>query len=506
MSEGFMQMLEKLPDQQNILSDGKAGIDRVELIKAVDHCSHLLDRQKISRLAIYADNSLNWIITDLACQKLGICLLPLPLYFTSQQLQHSLKTAGTWHILTDSPETLIKKLPGLKLKKQYEYCPDLCLLKSDKIHSQPALPEGTRKITFTSGSTGNPRGVCLSQAQQFSKAVQLAELLRIEKPRHLCALPLSTLLENIAGVYGPMLAGGTVVLPSLNALGYQGSQLRTPQLFLGCLQMHRPDTLILIPQLLKLLVNAVSQGWEAPPFKFVAVGGSKVSPELLQEARKLGIPAYEGYGLSECASVLSLNVPDHDRPGSCGIPLAAEQLDFKNGEILVKGSTMLGYVDDPHSWYPQEIRTGDLGRIDEQGFLHINGREKNLIISSYARNISPEWIESELTASPLISEAVVYGDARPHCIALVYPQNPAISMSKLMQAIGQVNSRLPDYAQIRSFLRLDAPLAANSDFITSNGRPRRAQIENYYSNKIQQLYQRGTTQTTTPDTNRENAA
>ena len=79
-------------------------------------------------------------------------------------------------------------------------------------------------------------------------------------------------------------------------------------------------------------------------------------------------------------------------------------------------------------------------------------------------------------------------------------------MPKLMQAIGQVNSRLPDYAQIRSFLRLDAPLAANSDFITSNGRPRRAQIENYYSNKIQQLYQRGATQTTTPDTNRENAA
>lgn len=471
-----------------ILLEGIEQYSFDKLTKSVNHFSRILKKLEIYSLAIYADNSVDWLIADLACQKLDICLLPLPDYFSNEQLQHALSTCAVQFILTDRPDQLISNLPSMSLEKKFDYSTGLCFLARTDSTVAANLPESTQKITFTSGSTGQPKGVCLSLQQQIQQAQVLAELIDLHEPVHLCLLPLSTLLENIAGIYAPLLAGGTVNICSLEKLGYDGSRLIDPKKMLDTIVTIKPDTLILIPQLLMLLVQAAAQGWPVPAFKFVAVGGSKVAPELLQQARKLGIPAYEGYGLSECASVVSLNVPKQDQTGSCGKALPHLQLSVKNNELVITGNSMLGYVNDPDSWYPSQISSGDLGYIDNEGFVHINGRSKNVLISSYGRNISPEWVESELLVSPLLAEAVVFGDAQPFCTALVYPRMNSTSDLQIERAIDHANTKLPDYARIRAWRRLESPLSAHTNFMTSNGRPRRDAIADFYEAEIALLY------------------
>jgi long-subunit acyl-CoA synthetase (AMP-forming) len=258
---------------------------------------------------------------------------------------------------------------------------------------------------------------------------------------------------------------------------------------LGLIQQIQPDTLILIPELLKLLVSAAKTGWQVPSsFKFIAVGGSKVGKALLKEAWSLGLPVYEGYGLSECASVVSLNNSAERRDGSCGKPLANVLVAVVDGEIQVTGNAMLGYVNQPETWYQESIKTGDLGHLDENGFVHLEGRNKNILISSYGRNISPEWPESELLANPMLQDVVVYGDARPYCVALISCRNPQLNNLLIQQWIDQVNNSLPDYAQIKAWHRLSQNLGAIPGLLTANGRPCREVIAEQFNNEISALY------------------
>jgi long-chain acyl-CoA synthetase len=355
--------------------------------------------------------------------------------------------------------------------------------------STARLPKGTQKITFTSGTTGAPKGVCLSAEQQVAVAASIASTIDVESPRHLCILPLSTLLENLAGVYAPLFRGGTVVVPSLADVGLNGSsQLDIPSL-LECIGREQPNSLILVPEILSALAVAAECGWRPPSsLHFVAVGGGKVSAELLLRARRAGLPAFEGYGLSECGSVVTLNVPAADRAGSVGRPLPHVQLHIVNNEIVVEGSTFLGYVDQPESWDAGPVRTGDLGRIDADGYVYINGRAKNQLITSFGRNLSPEWVESELLAGPLLQQAVVIGDARPWCVALLWPRDPATTDEDIAAWIRNANQQLPDYARIVDWRRLPKPMTSDSGLLTDNGRPRRTQIERLYGPLIEQLY------------------
>ncbi|MES2627229.1 MAG: AMP-binding protein [Pseudomonadota bacterium] len=483
---GIVEILVKPPClNQIVLREGSTRFTCSEVVYKVQKIARLILKSGLKRIALHADNSAAWILTDLACQEADVLCLPLPLFFSAQQRAYALQSCGIEGVFTATPELFAEQFPVS------DYIADLplTLMKTTRAIT-PDLPQGTSKVTFTSGSTGTPKGVCLSATQQLLQAKALAEAVGIEHPVHLCVLPLSTLLENIAGVYAPLQAGGTVIVKPLHELGFSGSRLVEPQKFLQALLETRPDSIILIPQLLHLLVHAVKQGWKPPPLQFIAVGGSKVSAALITQARALGLPVYEGYGLSECASVVSLNRPSIDEPGSCGKPLAHAHVDIRQGEIVVSGNTMLGYVGEPDSWHPAEILTGDLGHFDAQGFLHINGRKKNLLISSYGRNISPEWVESELLSSPVLAEAVLFGDARPYCVALLRARHPETPDALLDAAVSVANSRLPDYARVKHWVRLDKSLAEGDGLLTENGRPRRARIEQKYHQQIETAYSR----------------
>ncbi|HSG93502.1 MAG TPA: AMP-binding protein, partial [Methylotenera sp.] len=344
-------------------------------------------------MALLADNSPEWLIIDLAAQQAGVVFLPLPIYFTTSQIQHALQSAAA-QVLIYSPDDVSGEFLNNHVVEPQAFGNYSLQLVKGPFGPAINLPEGTDKITFTSGSIGAPKGVCLSNSQQLNVAKSLLTVTDLQSPRHLVVLPLSSLLENIAGVYAPLLAGGEVMLKPLAKKGY----LAGHQYFLQSLIDSQPETMILVPELLTVLVNAVLSGWQPPSsLKFIAVGGSRVAADLIHKSRQLGLPVYEGYGLSEAGSVVSLNSRKADKPGSAGKVIPHLTVSIENGEVVIEDSEFLGYIGDQKP-SEKKLFTGDIGQIDADGFLSIKGRKKQLIISSYGRNINPEWVESEVLA------------------------------------------------------------------------------------------------------------
>jgi long-subunit acyl-CoA synthetase (AMP-forming) len=476
------------PDQI-VARDSTRHIAADALLRTTSALAEELSGSDIRVLALQLDNSIDWLIVDLACQQANICLIPIPGFFSTGQIEHVLNQAPVDAWLGERLDG-IRDMAGTRLRKSViTLVGSFPLALLDVAPTAGLLPAATGKVTFTSGSTGQPKGVCLSHAQLQNQAKALADTVGLVAPRHLCLLPLSTLLENVAGIYAPLLSGGEVVMPGLAEVGFAGSSTVDAQKFVQTISRYEPHSMILTPQLLLLLVCAVTSGWQPPgSLKFVAVGGGKVSAELVRRAWQAGIPAYEGYGLSECASVVSLNTPSKHLPGSCGQALPRVLLKIEDGEIVVVGNTMLGYLGEPESWGQSEIRTGDLGTMDEQGFLAIHGRSKNLLISSYGRNINPEWVESELLSQPLLTECVVLGDARPYCVALLSAHPLDVSDEIIQGHIDRANARLPDYARIKRWHRLSQPLHSLPGLLTANGRPRRTAIALRYARLLETLY------------------
>ncbi len=482
------QLEETLPADQIIARDSLSAITRETLLQECRKLASELQHLRIERLALHGDNSMNWMIVDLACQLASVCLIPLPTFFSSQQIKNVLETTPVDAILCEQPDTFTSLLGEQITTQQCSPLSIYKLLVLGKQNKVAQLPSNTQKITFTSGSTGNPKGVCLSNEQLIIQAKALAKAVNLDKPRHLCLLPLSTLLENVAGIYCTLLAQGEVIIPTLAEIGFQGSSSLSPERFISVISEYSPNSIIVTPQLLLVLISAAEAGWETPEsLEFVAAGGARVSPQLLARAHALNIPAYEGYGLSECASVVSLNTPAHNDKKSCGRPLPHLTINIENNEVVVSGNAMLGYANEPGSWGQNRIHTGDIGYLNEQGYLVINGRKKNLLISSYGRNINPEWIESELLTNPCIAECVVFGDARPYCVALISVRGNADS-EIIQQLIDRCNEQLPDYARILNWQLLSTPLSRQQNLLTANGRPRREAIAEHYAELIESLY------------------
>jgi len=414
-------------------------------------------------VGLIADNGPDWVVADLAAQKAGLVLVPLPAFFTSEQLVHAAAASGM--------DTLLgAALPG------FEAAPRIEGFSCWRRRAAPGRrSRGTSKITFTSGTTGAPKGVALRAAQQWAVARAVAEATReLRLRRHLCLLPLSVLLENVGGVYAPLSAGMQFCVPPLAEVGMRGSSSFDPIACLAAIERWQPDSVILLPQMLAALTAALEQGARAPrSLRFAAVGGAKVSTALIERARSLGLPVYEGYGLSECASVVALNVPGADRPGSVGRPLPHARVRIERNEILVRTG---------RRWRA----TGDLGRLDADGFLHIEGRRKHVLITSFGRNVSPEWPEAELLAGRAIAQAAVFGEARPQLCALVVPA-PGARAAAVDAQVRAANARLPDYAQIGAWLSADAPFTLQNGFATANGRARREALWQAYGSRLDGL-------------------
>lgn len=436
-------------------------------------------------LAVLADNGPAWVIADLAALAGGLVHLPLPGFFAPAQLAHALEATAADILLTDQPERIAALAIGFELVDAWQ---GLALLrrKTDAVR----LPAGTAKVSFTSGSTGAPKGACLSAVGLMATAVALtARLADVPITRHLAALPFALLLENVAGIYAPLLRGAAVHLPSLQQLGWRGMAGFDPAALQQLVGETAAHSLILVPELLKAWTLYLGgKRLRAPAsLQFVAVGGARVDPGLLSQARTLGVPAYEGYGLTECASVVSLNRPG-DAGNGVGRPLDHVAVRIEAGELKIATPAFLGYLGGTSNERdePNEFATGDLGHFDVDGHLHLTGRHKNLLITSFGRNIAPEWVESALLAQPEIVQAVVAGESRPWLNGMLVPAK-GCDAAGLATAVARANATLPDYARIGGWIAVP-PFTPYNGQATGNGRPIRTRIINQHVAALAALY------------------
>jgi long-chain acyl-CoA synthetase len=434
------------------------------LVREIAAMKGLLGDTKMA--AVMMENCPAWVIVDLACVAAQIPLLPLPAFFSQKQISHALTNAGVDTVFTDQFDRFDGYVENIVIGGMPYY---RVTLTEPKV----SLPAHTAKITYTSGTTDEPKGVCLTQNAMETVAHSLLCVIKIPPvARHVCLLPLAVLLENVAGVYPALLAGATICLPPVK---------HEPEALHAAITDNHGTSCILVPELLRMLL-AIDK--RLPSLSYVAVGGARVSAELVQFALFKGIPVYEGYGLSEASSVIAVNTPDAYKIGSAGKILPHIKLDVNgNGEILLRHPLFSGYLgdDEPgHEWYA----TGDIGQIDDDGFVFIEGRKKNIYITSFGRNVSPEWVESLLTAHPSVAQAVVYGEDKPFSTAVIVAHQP----QDIPAAIQHINEQLPDYARIGTHILASAPFSIANGQLTGTGRPKRMAIYNIYEEAIEASY------------------
>ena len=211
--------------------------------------------------------------------------------------------------------------------------------------------------------------------------------------------------------------------------------------------------------------------------------------QVASAAWELGIPVHEGYGLSECCSVVSLNRLGDRRPDTVGRPLSGLDVSIEDEEIVVNGPSITdGYLGQGPAERPW--RTGDLGAFDSEGFLKIRGRKDSLIVTSYGRNISPEWIETMLLGDLRIAFCAVVGHGEPHLSAAIVPSGPGeswfahASHDEVLRLISDCCSGAPEYAVPRAVVVTSLQEAIDNQLLT-NGRPARPQIAKFVAAKAQ---------------------
>jgi long-subunit acyl-CoA synthetase (AMP-forming) len=468
------------------IADGRVAIGYLQLQQEVERISSTLH---LKPMGLLLSNGCAWALLDLAAQYRGTVCVPLPAFFSDIQLRHLIADAGLELIVTDQPARVLT-LTATALKSEIVVAGRTLACIVTTAMQGHDLPPATAKITYTSGTTAQPKGVCLTGGAMQQVCVSLASAVAAnDADRTLSLLPLSTLLANIAGLYAPLYSGGTACVPDLAECGLQGSTGVQAQQLLAALQRHQPSVIVLVPHLLKVLVEAATRGARIPAsLRYIAVGGAPVAPLLLRRARALGLPVYEGYGLSEAASVVSLNVPECDCIGSVGRPLPHARVRVAaDGEILVGGNLFSGYLGQPFST-SDEWATGDLGFIDGSGRLYLTGRKKTAFATAHGRKLAPEWIESELTGTSSIAQAALFGEGRNWNVAVVVPTSAA-SQARLTADIAAVNRTLPDYARVKDWIVADEPFSLRNGLASGVGAINRQAIATRYATLIEGLYE-----------------
>ena len=244
-------------------------------------------------------------------------------------------------------------------------------------------------------------------------------------------------------------------------------------------------------------------------------GAAPIAIDVLEFFRAAGVPIFEGYGLTETTCVASSSTPEEHRVGSVGRILPGMDVQIaEDGEILLSGPNIFpGYHRDPEAtaatirdgW----LHTGDLGEVDGDGFLYITGRKKELSISSAGKNIAPANVENELTRSPLLTHAVVYGDRRPYCVALLtldeaaarawleshghVPaarlQDDAHLRAAIEELVADVNEKFAPPFRVRRFAILDRGLDADAGELTPTHKIRRAAVYDNHRALYESLYE-----------------
>jgi long-chain acyl-CoA synthetase len=443
------------------------------------------------RVAHVSENRYEWIVTDLALHLAGAVHVPIHVTLSGQQIAEQIADCGARLVFVSTSELLAKfhnRLSGQVAvwlhDDQADYRKEALLRPAARVPRPAVAPEDLATILYTSGTTGRPRGVVLSQRNLAANATAIVTAYGGDSDEtRLNVLPLSHIYARTCDLYTWVYCGSRLVL---------GESRDT---IARDLALVRPTTLSAVPFVYERIadsLNATGIANESSLHDFfggrmkrLTCGGAPLSPHIGSWYAERGLPIHCGYGLTEASPVVTVSTAGAYRAGSVGRPLANVELRLaEDGEILVRGpNIMTGYWKDPEAC-KQAIRdgwlhTGDLGKIDNDGFLTIVGRNSEMIVLSTGKKVSPCCVESLLTESPLIDQAAVFGEGRGALVALIVPSTVSERGGKNAEFEVEIKRCLASASheeQVRSFAILNRPFSVEHGELTAKRSLCRAQI------------------------------
>ena len=493
------------------------------------------------RIVQIAENRLEWIVADLAIQSIRAVHVPLHSTLAGEQFAYQIADSGARLVLiageaqAEKLRSCEQQIPADVRFVSYEPCGGPIAgrpieLLSDRIDALTdakvgesleeriiqLTPDDLATILYTSGTTGQPKGVMLSQRNLTSNALGVIDAFDLTQDDvRLCFLPLSHIFARTCCLY-------TWIA--------QGSQLafaQSRETILEDCATVQPTVMNGVPYFFDKVYKALcGEADEAPPdalrgllggrMRMCCSGGAALPDHVARFFSERGVPLLQGYGLTETSPVITLSTPSSEKVGTVGRTIAEVDVRIADdGEILTRGPhVMLGYWNRPgdtaevlcDGWFS----TGDLGAIDEEGFLRITGRKKELIVTAAGKNVAPVLLESLLTEDPLIAQALVVGDGRGYLTALIVPDADALR-SEIIRgpipvatpaeafahaqvlalyevSIAERLSGVSHHEQVRRFALLDRGFTIEEGQLTPTLKLRRKKIEEDYADRIEEMY------------------
>ena len=412
-----------------------------------------LGLRKGEHVAIVGENSPQWAISYFAAIWAGAIAVPLDARAKTEHIKQVLVLSDSRFLIASAP--FVKTLGDIGTVKHIIPMEEALNLRTDVEKTVPpeeTEPENIADIVFTSGTTGNPKGVMLSHANIMSNLNTLYRAFPItDKDTAFSILPIHHVYERIGGILLSFCCGQRVFF----------ARSMKPNEMLSDLKAARPTVWLNTPLILERLLGRIEQAKAKSFFtrmlpsglfgkmakkrlgldrlRLIVSGGAALSEAASLGLEKYRFPLLQGYGMSETAAVISVNPPSAPKNTSGGMVLEGIEVEIRDtdtegvGEICASGpNIMLGYYKNPEA--TKEIlsddgwlRTGDLGYFDDGGYLHITGRKKSVIVTKGGKNISPEEIEEKLTPLETVEEAVVFSPDDERIQAVIFPQKEGIS-------------------------------------------------------------------------------
>ncbi len=451
--------------------------------------------------------------------------ISVPIYYTTPADEIALlmnKSGARWFFVGDErvmqnikglPES-IKIIPFGPLNHEsihHHPTPNTHHLSPITHHLSPSTSLAT--IRYTSGTTGEPKGVMFSYSQLKWMGEVLTNLLswhdRNSEMRYLSFLPMSHVVEGILAAYAPycMLCKAKIYY------------LTDFQMLTKALPEVRPTVFFSVPRFYEKLWEQIEQNplgqrylkmSDGPLRRILArilrravlrkagldkcsqllVGSAPISEELLLHFRQLGVEIHNAYGQTEAPLITLSRLGDNVIP-SIGTSLPDTTVTVApDGELIVSGPQVaLGYYNlDTNTFKDGKLYTGDLGQMDADGHVYISGRKKDMLITSYGKNINCTKIEQRLMDIPCVEQAVLVGEQRPYCTALLWTNG---NIDTLATDVESMNQQLSHPEQVKRYLIVSTPLSIARGELTPNLKVKRNVVIEHYSNEIENLYANG---------------
>ena len=475
-------------------------------------------------IAVIGENRVQWGITYLTSMVFNFVIVPVDKNLSSNEMINVLHESGTKAIVFSETflETICemkKSLPNLKhlismdLKNKEDDCNSMIKLiekqKADNMKLPSINPDDLAEIIFTSGSLGRAKGVMLTQKCLASNLMGMTSMINItSKDRFFSVLPIHHTYECTCGFLCPLYVGGSTHFSRSLKTILEDIQKAKPTIMLGApllfnkiyakimkgISEDKVKSKIVSP-IIKLTNFLELAGWKNSKKLFLkelhhkfggairlfVVGGAAPDPKVAKGFREFGFNFVQGYGLTETSPILALNRLNNFKDDAAGLPLPGVEIKINHpdkhgvGEVFAKGdNVMLGYYNNQkltdeafdNGWF----RTGDLGFIDDEGFLHLSGRKKNVIIANNGENVFPEEIEDLLGRNPFVLECMVYGqkdEKHDEIIAAQIVTNsetfieysvknnvkitPELINKKISEVVAEANKKLAAFKRIKKF-------------------------------------------------------